>query len=281
MRSDEGTTLRVLDIESLGDVVVVTLRRPEVRNAINATLAAALVDAVEASQQAGALVITGAGSAFCAGLDLRELGVAELSALPRVTDALHSSVVPAIAAVNGPAVTGGLEIALACDFMVGSERASFADTHLDVGVYPGPALVDLPRRVGMAWAREMSLSGNFVDAGTALRIGLLNHVFAHDELLDRAVDLARTLAARDRSMVRSMRADWDEVASLPLAEAHRRHQERAVREGFRQVRADDIAARRRALIEHAHRQRHGDGSGAAEGTRSGGSAPAHVTSPEA
>ena len=129
------------------------------------------------------IVVTGADPAFCAGLDLRNLGTDQLSDLPQFNEVAADSAVPTIAAVNGPAVTGGFELALACDFIVASERAAFADTHLRVGVYPGPVLVDLPRRVGMAWAREISMTGNFVDAATALRIGIANHVVAHDDLL--------------------------------------------------------------------------------------------------
>src|SRR4029079_7335407 len=124
---------------------------------------------------AAAIVLTGSDPAFCAGLDLRSLGIDNLAELPPFNHTASSSSVPVIAAVNGPAVTGGFELALACDFIVASERAALADTHLSVGVYPGPALIQLPRRVGMAWAREISLTGNFVDAATALRIGLVNH----------------------------------------------------------------------------------------------------------
>ena len=133
----------------------------------------------------------------------------------RFTAAAARSAVPIIAAVNGPAVTGGFELALACDFMVASERARFADTHLRVGVYPGPVLVDLPRRVGLARAREMSLTGNFVDAETALRIGLVNHVVAHADLVPYALDLAASIAEQPRDMVVAMREDWDRTDRLP------------------------------------------------------------------
>src|SRR5436190_9700632 len=166
-----------------GKVALLTLNRPQARNALNAALAGALCDAIAASQDAGCIVITGADPAFCAGLDLRNLGVETLAQLPSYTHAQTASKVPMIAAVNGAAVTGGFEVALLCDFMIASERAVFADTHLRVGVYPGPVVVDLPRRVGGAWARQISLSGDFVDAATALRIGLVNQVVAHDELL--------------------------------------------------------------------------------------------------
>ena len=134
-------------------------------------LATAICAAVTGCQDAAVIVITGADPAFCAGLNLRSLGTDQLADLPPFMATVAASAVPVIAAVNGPAVTGGFELALAADFIVASERAAFADTHLRVGVYPGPVLVDLPRRVGLAWAREMSLTGNFVDAATALRIG--------------------------------------------------------------------------------------------------------------
>src|SRR5258708_4477653 len=98
-----------------------------------------------------------------------------------------------------------LVLALACDFIGASERARFADTHLRVGVYPGPVLIELPRRVGMAWAREMSMTGNFIDAETALRIGLTNHVVPHDELRPFAIGLAQAIAQQDRAIARPMR----------------------------------------------------------------------------
>ncbi|MET0458686.1 MAG: enoyl-CoA hydratase-related protein, partial [Ilumatobacteraceae bacterium] len=203
MSSNEALVL----IERRGDVAVVRLNRPEARNAMNAALAQATIDAIDSCQDAGAIVLTGTDPAFCAGLDLRDLGVPKLSDLPRFTGAAVGSGVPVIAAVNGPAVTGGFELALACDVMVASDKARFADTHLRVGVYPGPVLVDLPRRVGPAWAREMSLTGNFVDAETALRIGLVNHVVAHADLVPFTLALAASIAEQPRQMVVAMRED--------------------------------------------------------------------------
>jgi enoyl-CoA hydratase len=241
-------------IERDGDVAVIVLDRPEARNAMNAALAGQTVAALEACQDAGAVVITGADPAFCAGLDLRDLGVEQLADLPPFNATAARSNVPLVAAVNGPAVTGGLELALACDFIVASERARFADTHLRVGVYPGPVLVELPRRVGMAWAREMSLTGNFVDADLALRIGLVNHVVPHDELLTVARTLAHAIAEQDRAMVRAMRRDWDATDRLPVAEAHRVHAEHSQRGAFGRRTGADIAARRDAVIERAHQQ---------------------------
>jgi enoyl-CoA hydratase/carnithine racemase len=242
-------------VERDGAVALIVLDRPEARNAMNVALAAATCDAVRDCQDAGAIVITGADPAFCAGLDLRSLGTERMVDLPPFNQTVADSSVPTIAAVNGPAVTGGFELALCCDFIVASERAAFADTHLRVGVYPGPVLVDLPRRVGMAWAREMSLTGNFVDAATAERIGIANHVVGHDTLVPFAMELARAIAEQDREMVAEMRRDWDATGGLPFAEAHRVHLEHARRVMSGSRTQDDLAARRDAVLERSRTQR--------------------------
>jgi enoyl-CoA hydratase len=243
-------------VERRGGVALLTLNRPEARNAMNVALAAATCDAVTACQDAGAIVLTGADPAFCAGLDLRTLGVDSLGDLPPFNAVVAASAVPVVAAVNGPAVTGGFELALAADFIVASERAFFADTHLRVGVYPGPVLVDLPRRVGAAWAREISLTGNFVDAETALRIGIANHVVAHDELLPFTMGLAAAIAEGDRAMVATMRRDWDAANGTPIAQARKIHEDHASQGGFRrQATAAGIASRREAVLERSRSQR--------------------------
>jgi enoyl-CoA hydratase len=235
-------------------IALITLNRPSARNAVNVELAGAIVDAVRACQDARCIVITGADPAFCAGLDLRNLGAATLAELPPFIDTVGTSAVPTIAAVNGPAVTGGFEVALGCDFIVASERARFADTHLRVGVYPGPVLVDLPRRVGMAKARELSLTGNFVDATEALRIGLVNHVVPHEELLPYALELAGAIAEQDPRMVATMRRDWDETGGLPLRQAHRRHREIAREEGFAGATSSTLRENMSTVVARAHRQ---------------------------
>jgi enoyl-CoA hydratase len=241
-------------IEREGPVAIVRLNRPTKRNAVNAELAAALVEAIAACQDARVIVVTGEGPAFCAGLDLRNLGVDKLSQLAPFIRAVAESGVPTIAAVNGPAVTGGFEVALACDFIVASTTAAFADTHLRVDVYPGPVLVDLPRRVGMAKAREMSLTGNFVDAAEALRIGLANHVVEPDRLLPFALELAAAIAEQDPAMVAAMRRDWNETGGLPYADAHRRHIANAIDAGFANAGSKSLRENMAAVVARAHQQ---------------------------
>ena len=242
-------------VERPGAVALVTLNRPAARNAINFALCSAFCEAIASLQDAGCIVVTGADPAFCAGLDLKNLGVETLAQLPSYAEALASSQVPLIAAVNGAAVTGGFEIALGCDFIVASEKAVFADTHVRVGVYPGPVLVDLARRVGMAWAREISMTGNFVDAATALRIGLANHVKPHAELMPFALDLARAIADADPAMIGAMRRDWDENVGLAVADARRVHRDHAIKGGFGGSRGADIAGRRETVLERSRAQR--------------------------
>jgi enoyl-CoA hydratase len=192
-------------------------------------------------------------------LDLKALGVEHLRELPPFVRAVADSAVPVIAAVNGPAVTGGFELALAADFIVASDRAAFADTHLRVGVYPGPVLVDLPRRIGGARARELSLTGNFVDASEAERIGIVNHVVPHAELIPLAMGLAAAIAEQDRDLVAAMRRDWDATMGTPLAEAQRIHAGNtrdAARWGT--TSGEDLAGRRQAVLDRSRRQRQVD-----------------------
>lgn len=244
----------VIEVERDGAVALIRLNRPEQRNAVNAEMATAIIDTLAACQDANAIVLTGADPAFCAGLDLRNLGVETIAELPLFLPAASASRVPIIAAVNGAAVTGGFELALACDLIVASERARFADTHLRVGVYPGPVLVDLPRRVGMAWAREMSLTGNFVDAETALRIGLANHVVPHDELVPTAMEIARAIAENPPEMVQAMRQDWGATDRLPRSEALEAHYRFAREQGLTGQTADDLRAKRQAVVDRARTQ---------------------------
>lgn len=214
----------ILLVEQRGPVRVLTFNRPQQRNALSSTLIDTLrteLAAADADEQTGVVILTGTDPAFCAGLDLQELGSGG-GTLLKVEDndipvghPWTPLSKPVIGAINGAAITGGLELALACDILVASERARFADTHARVGVLPGWGLTSrLPTAVGRGFARRMSLSGNFVNAEEALRVGLVTEVVEHDALLNAALALAETIAGNDQPGVRSL------LASYRRAEEH-------------------------------------------------------------
>ena len=194
MEPSVRTTLR-------GHALVIELHRPAARNALNLESLTALRDTlaeVDPERVAG-VVLTGSDPAFCAGLDLNELA-ADPAAFGgfEVPRWLREVPVPVVAAVNGPAVTGGLELALACDLRFASTEAWFADTHALVGVVPGWGLTAaLPALVGVARATELSLSGRYVDGKEAVRIGLAERVVAHQELIDVACAYVEQVAVTD------------------------------------------------------------------------------------
>ncbi len=248
----------LVEVEDL--VAVVTLNRPERRNAISAKLFAGLREALgelDARADVRAIVLTGADPAFCAGLDLTELGqpggplaaAGSGAAIPELTR-------PLIGAVNGAAVTGGLELALACDFLVASELATFADTHARVGVMPGWGLtVALPEAVGLRRAREMSATGNFISARTALAWGLVNHVVPHEQLLGFSRGLAADVASADPDALRAILATYREGALVTGREA--RQVEARAHRSFHAGGIDSelVASRRDAVIERGRAQR--------------------------
>jgi enoyl-CoA hydratase len=247
--------VKPLTLERDGDVAVITLNRPAVRNAINRDLAAAACAAIEACADAGAIVLTGADPAFCAGMDLRNLGVSKLADMPKFRIAIMESSVPIIGAVNGPAVTGGMELALACDFLIASETAQFADSHMSLEMFPGPAFLDLPRRVGLAWAHEILLAGTFVDAETALRIGLVNHVVAHEDLMPNAMKLAHAIARNEKALVRSVCDGLAACAEVDLGEARAMHLEYKRQAGNPSKGREELAAGLEQALRRAREQR--------------------------
>lgn len=241
-------------------IATVTLNRPERRNALSGELVAGLRQALadlDARPDVRVIVLTGADPAFCAGLDLTELGqpdsplrgVARGPVIPDLTK-------PLIGAVNGVAVTGGLELALACDFLVASERARFADTHARVGIQPGWGLtVALPEAVGLRRAREMSATGNFVDAHTALAWGLVNHVVAHGELLRYARRLAADAASTDQDALHALYATYDEGSQGTRRDALRLEAEVSARWQAGGIDPSQVSRRRAAVIERGRAQR--------------------------
>ncbi|WP_319457453.1 MULTISPECIES: enoyl-CoA hydratase [unclassified Mycobacterium] len=190
-------------VADLGPVRVLTLNRPGSRNALNRGLIRALyaaLKAADADEAVLAVVLTGTDPAFCAGIDLKEaardgLKYFEEFKTQSCITAVAEMRTPIIGAINGATFTGGLEVALGCDFLVASERAVFADTHARVGILPGGGMTArLPQVVGGAMARRLSMTGEVVDAKRAERIGLVTEVVSHERVVERAVELAAQVA---------------------------------------------------------------------------------------
>ena len=241
-------------------IATVTLNRPDARNALSGEvlrLLPKLLLQADADPDVDVLVLTGTDPAFCAGLDLKELGsgsggvsgsiaredghspLGGRGPMPKLTK-------PLIGAINGVAVTGGFELALNCDFLVASERAKFGDTHARVGVMPGWGLtVLLPQAIGVRRAREMSFTGNFIDADEALQLGLVNHVVAHDELLPVTRQLATDIAGNDQDGVRQIRTTYAAIAHDDDAWEQEARDARAWQRTM--FSADKVAERRMAI----------------------------------
>jgi enoyl-CoA hydratase len=177
-----------LIVDDEDGVRTITINRPEVKNALTAAMRARfceLVEEADADDGTRAIIVTAVDPVFSAGVDFKEVAA---GAAPRGTanpgTTLRAATTPVVCAVNGACVTGALEIALSCTFVVASERARFADTHARLDVVAAWGLTALlPRAIGMRKAAELSITGNFVDASEALRLGLVNHVVRHEELL--------------------------------------------------------------------------------------------------
>ena len=239
---------------------VLTLNRPQAMNALSRQLREQLADAIDALQadpKVRVLILTGAGRAFCAGLDLKELGAGgpgSAALAVQVRDPVHALgrfSGPVVGAINGPAVTGGFELALACDVLIASTEARFADTHSRVGVMPGWGLSQkLSRAIGIYRAKELSLTGNFLDAQQALAWGLVNRVVPPEELLPQC----RALAMDMLSVIPRMLVDYkkliDDGFAASFGEGLAIEGERA-RAANGSVSAEDIERRRVAMLERA------------------------------
>jgi enoyl-CoA hydratase len=252
----------VVLVDTVDRVATITLNRPEARNALSRALTAELAAAVagaDADEGVDVVILTGADPAFSAGVDLKEAGTRSSSGRGAVPETgrgpLPPTDKPIIGAINGAAVTGGIEVALACDWLIASERATFADTHARVGVMPGWGLtVLLPEAVGVRRARQMSATGNFVDARTALAWGLVNEVVPHEELLPRCRALAADIVSNDQAGVRRMMRTYDELEDGDGRAAWER--ELAVSRDWMASRGAwaDAAARREAIITRGRSQ---------------------------
>lgn len=253
-------------VEVQDRVATLTLNRPEARNALSGALLRALHEAItelDTREDVGCLVLTGADPAFCAGIDLKALATEDRAAQQaRQRDPgggfvgmMPPHATPIIGAINGAAVTGGLELALCCDFLVASERARFADTHVRVGVMPGGGMtVRLPQLVGIDRARRMSFTGDYIDAETAREWGLVVEVVPHDALVARAHEVAATIAALPRAQVRELRRGYEEMSALLGPEAFATENEWSRRWMAERFDQDRLAAEREQIVARGRAQ---------------------------
>jgi enoyl-CoA hydratase len=245
----------VLLIDTQDRVRTLTLNRPESRNALSAALRtaffAALRDA-ETDDDVDVVIITGADPVFCAGLDLKELG--DSTELPDISPQWPSMTKPVIGAINGAAVTGGLEFALYCDILIASEQARFADTHARVGLLPTWGLsVRLPQKVGVGMARRMSLTGDYLSAADALRVGLVTEVVPHSQLLEVARRVAASIVGNNQTAVRALLGSYHRIDDAATREGLAIEAESAT-QWLRDATGDNIAANRDAVLQRGRAQ---------------------------
>ena len=246
----------VLLVEKTGEIAIVTLNRPTAMNALSRELRSAIaktVDELEADPGVRVMILTGSGKAFCAGLDLKELGQKGLSN-PNDTitqgdpvRSLGKFSGPIIGAINGVAITGGFELALACDVLIASSNARFADTHARVGVMPGWGLSQkLSRAIGISRAKELSLTGNFLSAEQANDWGLVNRVVAPEDLLPQARALANDMLSVIPEMLVNYKAVIDEGFAQSFGDGMQTEQRRA-RAANVAVSPEEVEKRRAAI----------------------------------
>jgi enoyl-CoA hydratase len=245
----------ILLIETADRVRTLTLNRPQSRNALSAELRRQFFTALRDAEGDGdvdVVIVTGADPVFCAGLDLKELG--DSSKLPDISPQWPPMTKPLIGAINGAAVTGGLEIALYCDILIASEQARFADTHARVGLLPTWGLsVRLPQKVGVGLARRMSLTGDYLSAPDALRAGLVTEVVPHDELLPAARKVAASIVGNNQNAVRALLASYHRIDAAQT-DAGLWIEAMSAKQWMNSATGNDIAANRDAVLQRGRAQ---------------------------
>lgn len=213
--------------EKNGNIGIATINRPEALNALNSTVISELeqlISEVEKDAELGAFIITGEGRSFVAGADIGEQSTMDVaagrkwgqrgSALFRRIEKLE---IPTIAAVNGFALGGGCELALACDIILASEKAKFGQPEVGLGITPGfSGTQRLPRRVGIGKAKELIFSGKMIKADEAKAIGLVNEVYAPEALMDAALEMARSFTKNAPIAVKYAKACIDRGMQMDL-----------------------------------------------------------------
>lgn len=212
-----------------GPLLVLTLNRPEKRNALSAALRRALLERLEADREDAStrvVVLTGAGKAFAAGADVEELaarGTFEQRAFitpPHIYSAVSRHPKPVVACLNGHALGAGLELAMACDVRVASRAAKLGQPEIHLGIIPGGGGTQrLPRLVGLGRASRMVLTGEAVDAETAERWGLVEEVAEPDAALARAKEIGLAMAQRSPTALRLAKEALRASLELPLEKA--------------------------------------------------------------
>ena len=253
----------VILVEKTGEYAVVTLNRPQAMNALSRELRSAIAetfDALEADPKVRVAILTGAGKAFCAGLDLKELGAGAdtvqgtVSTRDPVTSIGRFSG-PVIGAINGVAITGGFELALACDVLIASSEARFADTHGRVGILPGWGLSQkLSRTIGIYRAKELSLTGNFLGAAQAAEWGLVNRVVAPQELLAQCRKLAEDMLSLVPECLSGYKRLIDQGYAESFGEALKTEL-RVSGAANKAVRSADVESRREAIRQRGQVQK--------------------------
>jgi enoyl-CoA hydratase len=253
-------------VEKGDGIATVTLNRPEALNALSTGLRDELTSAFESiagDTDIGVVILTGAGRAFSAGVDLKELGrsgtrdYGRPEALQTPRDpvvAMSALAQPILGAINGYAITGGFEIALACDLLIASTEARFADTHARVGILPGWGLSQrLGRAIGLYRAKELSLTGNYLDAERAYQWGLVSRVVEPEQLLPTCRALAADILSCDRRTVHGYKEVIDEGFALSFGEGMTLEKERS-RAHSRDVRAEEVEQRRSRIQQRGRDQ---------------------------
>lgn len=209
-------------------VAVITLNRPDKRNALNRQMSRELIDVfgkVEADDDIRAVVLTGGPDCFCAGADLSEVQASETGeppVEPGMGEKIRYLTKPTIAAIGGYCVAGGLEIAMRCDIRIASEDAKIGDRHIRMGLLGlGGGVVMLPRLVGEGMAKELIFTGDLIDGKEAHRIGLVNHIYSREELINEALKLAERIAKNPPTAMKYTKRAIDVGIQMDESEAIR------------------------------------------------------------
>jgi enoyl-CoA hydratase len=226
--------MTVVELEPRGNIALVTLNRPEARNAISPEVSqemAAILDEVEDDPGLRAVVLTGRGEVFSAGADLKVVAQGRANDIARGKGGFAGIVTrdfpkPIIAAVQGPALAGGFEIVLSCDLVVAADTARFGIPEVKRGLMAAAGgLIRLPKRVPLAIALELAMTGDPIDADRALQLGLVNRVVPGAQLLDEAIALAERIGENSPIAVRNSRRLVREARELTEEQGWRRTEE--------------------------------------------------------